>query len=197
MTEKLFQTIDRADPNSLPDALRAVGLGSVLMSQSPQTVYDAVPALSPSQIATLGCVALPNEAKAASILRAYCATGAGTKGEQTIDAYGTTPADGEVAVAPNGDIVCLTPANNTLLTCTYVPMRGDVVQLVDQPVVTNALLLPTAYANKVLLLLSVDATTGTTFGMPIAAAMSEIAPSVRFACCPKTDAGAMTGAPLT
>ena len=130
--ESLRQAFDRADPNSLSDLFRAIALGDVLRSLPVhlQGVSAGTTGAVAQQLSTLGCVVLPEDAKAATILRCMVKTAGGggaTPGEFTVESYGTTPSGSQVAVAPNGDIVFLGTDLVTSADIIYIPYKGDVL----------------------------------------------------------------------
>ncbi len=160
-------TLDNGNPNSLPSLLQLVRVGSLLRASKTQKM-GMVPAADPYQLATLQSLGLTEDAKAATILRAYArsTSGAGTLGELAVQAYGATPADGQIAVAPNGDIVVLASSAYTAIDVYYDPMQYD-VQEFTLPVVTGVLTLPTKLAGKVVALLEAEVLTGTVTGKKI------------------------------
>ena len=168
--ETLRQSLNRADPNTLADMLRSAGLGDALRSL-PVALrgvnVNAQPA-SASQPAALSlqCIALPEDAKAASILRATALAGTGSKGELTISAFSVTPVATHAAVAPNGDLVFLANDAYTSVNVDYVPERGDVVAGLVLPVNTSTYLasLPSPYAGAAVLLMACTASVGTSGG---------------------------------
>ena len=154
-------SFDRANPNTLADLLRKVGIGQLLRGQIPQQLRKKNPAADAAQLATVEQVGLANDAKASSILRAYAraTSAAGTLGALTVVAPGTTPGDGEIAVAPNGDIVTLAASAYTDVDVAYVPERGDVVVVEELAVAANVLTIPARLTTKgVVLLLDANAT---------------------------------------
>jgi hypothetical protein len=158
---------NRCDPNVLPDMLRKVAVGDVLRAQLPQVLRMKTPAADVSQIATLSSFALPTYARATAVTRAYAraTTAGGTLGELAVQAVNATPGDGQIAVAPNGQIVVLTASAYTSVDVEYVPARGDVVTLTSQPVVANVFAIPAALTAKgIVYLLSCAAVTGTVTG---------------------------------
>lgn len=160
----LKDELDIASPGRIPDALRAVKLGSALRSYTTR-LYRKVPAAG-TQLATLQTVVLPDDAKAALIHRAFARTGTAGTGELTVVAYGVTPATGQIAVAPNGDLVVLAADALLDLDVVYLPVKYDVYSI-DLPVASNVATLPTALTASplgVCQLLGVSALTGTVSG---------------------------------
>ena len=158
--------LDKANPNTLPDHLRALLLGTVLATMLPQVRRNKVPAADAgSSVSTVEVIALPNNAKANSILRAYARTGTAGMGALVIALPGVTPASGEIAVASNGDIMVLAADALTNIDVEYVPERGDVVVLTGVPVVSNVATLPASVTSKgAVLLLDANPTTATSTG---------------------------------
>lgn len=158
---------DRADPNLLADLCRTIGLGKLLRGQVPQQLRRKHPAADVSQLATMQSFALPNDAKASQILRAYAraTSGGGTLGELAVQAANASPADSQIAVAPNGDIVTVATSNYEQVDVTYIPCRGDVVTLTGQQVAANVFTIPAALTTRgVIYLLACAAVTGTVTG---------------------------------
>jgi hypothetical protein len=159
-------SIDSANPNTISDELRKIAFGSLLQGQIPQVRRR----LNPVALGTVGyclntlhAVQLPDGGAACTIVRATSRAG-GVTGELTPVAYGTTPTTGQIAVAPNGDIVVLAADAITDLDVVYLPDRGDIVQAVF-PVVSNAVAIPASYTAKgVVLLLEAESIEGTLTG---------------------------------
>lgn len=163
-------SLNRTNPNSINDALRKIRFGDFLMGQTIQArraVNMDLQGVSAYNVATLDTLVLPDLSKAALILRATSRAG-GVTGELTIVAYGTTPTAGQIAVAPNGNIVTLGSDAVTDLDIVYAPERGDVIDAVF-PVVSGVLTLPTtgAYARKPILLLEAEGIEGSVLGKKI------------------------------
>lgn len=145
---------NRANPNDLPDLFRRVLLGDLLGGQIPQAIRRRAPAALAYVDSTLHAIQLPGHAKGASILRATVIAG-GVTAEFAPQTYGTTPGSGQCAVAPNGDLVFLAADAVTSVDVTYVPERGEEIEL-TLPVVaaTGVLTIPAAYVSRGVLLLS-------------------------------------------
>jgi hypothetical protein len=159
----LKEQMDKATPNTLADKLSLVKIGSVLRAGK-NSLYKQAPAASLLQLATLQSLALPTDAKAAECVRAYARAGAVT-GELSKVAYGVTPATGEYAVAPNGDIVVLAADAITSLDVQYLAEKLDVFSQ-ELPVVADVLTLPVV-AEGTVLLMSVEVTAGASLGKKI------------------------------
>lgn len=161
------EALNRANPNTISDHMREVAIGQVLRGQVLQVLRKKAPALDAAVLATLASIKLPNDAKAASIIRATGRVGTVT-GEFAPQAFGATPATAQVAVAPNGDIVFLNADAITNVDVTYVPERADVFVTLALPVTTNVLTLPSpATTRGVVLLIDALAVTGTAVGRKI------------------------------
>lgn len=171
--------MDRVNPNTIADAFRLMALGSFLQGQVPQVRRNVdmdAAGTNPNNLATLDALTLPASGKASSIQRATVRAG-GVTGELTPVAFGVTPATGEIAVGPNGDIVTLGTDAITDVDVNYLPERGDVVDSVF-PVVSNVLTLPTALvARGVVLLADVNALEGTATGRKIVLVPGAAAPA--------------------
>lgn len=169
----LKNRLDAANPNALPDMLRVVKIGSVLRALPTfkrRFNFNTAPA-DAFVLGTLQAMALPDDAKACTIVRATAmsaAGGGGTAGELTIDAYGTTPVGGHIAVAPNGDIVALASDKWTSVDVVYQPEKLDVVEVIGAPVAANVLTLPAlATTPGVVLLMECTATAAGSAGAKI------------------------------
>lgn len=157
----LRERLNAAAPNTLADKLAKLGMGDVMAQCIPQQLVKKDPAASSYQLATLEAVGLSDFSRAATILRAFARAG-GVTGELTVKLPGVTPATGEIAVAPNGDIVVLAADAITSLDVLYMPEALDVYE-VELPVASNDIVLPTSFGT-VLRLLEVEALTGGVVG---------------------------------
>lgn len=138
-----------------------------LLQGAPRTVRKAAPAASPYQLATLQAIVLGDYKKASSILRATVRAG-GVTGELAVQAYGATPITGQIAVAPNGDIVVLATDAITDIDVHYVPSQVEVVELTVDGLVGSELPIPAKYtARGVVSLLEAEVLAGTTLGKKI------------------------------
>lgn len=169
MSEPLRQHLDYANPSTLADSLRALGLGGMLRAL-PTMLRRKLPAADASQLATVQSIGLAADGRAASILRAYAlsTSAAGTLGELAVQAYGTTPADAQIAVAPNGDIVVLAASAYTSIDVQYMPEKYDLVSLIGLPVVpgTGVCALPASVTTPgVSFIVKATAQAGTSTGV--------------------------------
>lgn len=166
MAETLKQALNASNPGTLADNLRALGLGDLIRMSMVQAIRGATPATSTSQLSTVAQVGVDKlgGCAAVQILAAY-SRGATNTGALTVVANGTTPATGQIAVAPNGDIVVLAADARTLLDVDFLCMKGDYLSVTGLPVASNKALIPAAYTTQgVLMLLSGTSLTGTNTG---------------------------------
>lgn len=135
--ERLLDGLNRASPSTAFDYARGPGLGNLLAGAPLLRRKVNINALgvSASQVATLDCMPMDASIKAATILRAYARAGSAGTGEMTVAAFGATPTTGQIAVAPNGDIVTLTSDAITDLDVLVAPFVCQSVTLTDLPVV--------------------------------------------------------------
>jgi len=148
--------LDRADLNTMMDALRAMGFGDVIRAL-PTWVRNGVPT-TPSatvpnslgqlcpQVSSTQTIVLPDDAKCMAtpggtasfpvapggILAAYARAGSGTVGPLSVTAALATgvafvaPAAGHVAIAPNGDLAFASADAWTAVDVMYLPEKQDV-----------------------------------------------------------------------
>lgn len=166
LENSLKEKMDLANPNVISDGFRILEIGSVLRAL-PTFLRRKASAADAGVLATLLSLVLPDDAKGLNILRAYARAGTGTLGELAVQTYGTTPAAGQIAVAPNGDIVTLAADAYTDIDVVYQPDKYDIAE-VTLPVATHVLTLPTQLtARGAILLLDATATVGTSTGRKI------------------------------
>ena len=176
--------LNSADLNTLAMHLRNLQAGSILRAIH-TTLRGKAPlavGASPYDLATLQAFALPDDAKALNISRAYARAGTGTKGELAVQAFGTTPTGAQIAVAPSGNIVLLGTDAYTSVDIVYHPEKSLTVEF-TLPVVTSILTLPTTILPSALAvsLFEVEALVGTTAGKKIILVPSDSAPSTTYA----------------
>lgn len=162
--------LNRANPNTLADQLKSLKAGNLFLGQMVQHKRKLNPSslgVSGYNLATLHALQLPAFSRASSVIRATVRAG-GVTGELTPAAFGATPTTGQIAVAPNGDIVVLAADAITDLDVTYIPERGDVIE-VFFPVVAGVMTLPTSgWATRgVVALLEAEGLAGTVTGKKI------------------------------
>jgi hypothetical protein len=165
ITNSLKDIGNRIKASNIAEFFRALDIGSLLLAM-PTTLRDQVPAANNSNLATLVVLRLPDDAKAAAVLRCSVKTGTVT-GEFTPVAFGTTPATTQVAVTPAGDIAFLGTDAPTLVDVLYVPENADVIEG-SFDVAANVLTLPAGVTSQgVVLLEEAAVTTGTSVGNKI------------------------------
>lgn len=154
-----------ATNNTLPEHLKAIGFSACMRGQMNQVQRKKDPVVSPyAPGATVETVVLADDARATAILRAYSRVGTVT-GPLTPVVPGVVPATGEISIQPDGNIMVLAADAITSLDVTYAPERGDVEELDNWPVVSDAIVLPTRITNKgAVLLLEAEALEGTLTG---------------------------------
>ena len=174
-------SLNRANDNTLSDQLSKLELGDLLLGQMVQHKRKLNPStlgVGSYTLGTLHALQLPYNARACTIARATARAG-GVTGELTAVAYGTAPATGQIAVAPNGDIVVLASDAITDLDVSYFPERGKVIETYF-PVSSNVLTIPNGsdyLARGIILLLEAEAMSGTTTGKKIVLVPGAGAPS--------------------
>jgi hypothetical protein len=164
----LKDELDLANPNRLSDALRVAKLGTALRSHVTRLFRKDPTAAAGVQLATLEQIVLPDDAKASTISRASVRAG-GVTGELAVVLYGVTPGTGQIAVAPNGDLVTLAADAITDVDVEYTPARVDVVEL-DLPCPLGVCTIPTSLTGAgrgVCTLLAAEVLTGTITGKKI------------------------------
>lgn len=171
LDNSLKNQLDKSDNNELADYLRLLKFGSLLRAM-PTQLRAKAPAADSYNLATLQSLNLPDDARAGTIFRAYAKTtsGAGTLGELAVQAFGATPADGQIAVSPNGQIVVLAASAYTKIDVLYLPEQYDIVEY-EVPVTTNVIdlttVLPAVAAQGVSFILEAEATAGAVTGKKI------------------------------
>lgn len=145
----LKEMLNKANASEIASLLQSMKFGNFVRAMPTQLfrqnmdtyvnpVYD---------LATLDVIPVPDDAHAATIFRAYAraTAAAGTLGELAVQAFGATPADGQIAVTPNGNIAVLAASRYTDIDVLYLPRSYDVVEL-TLPVVaaTGVCVLPTS-----------------------------------------------------
>lgn len=161
------------DTAKVGDLLRAIAAGDLFLGQMNQfrRSIDMTAAAQTNDgynVSTLSPIIMrsSNIPPAASIIRASVRAG-GVTGELTVDAYGTTPGTGHIAVAPNGSIVVLSSDAITNMDVVYVAERGLVVEYTG-PVASGVLTLPASIiGNGVVLLLEAEGLAGTITGKKV------------------------------
>lgn len=164
--ETVRDSFNRANPNTVADELRAAKYGDVFAAL-PTSLRKALGLLSVYVLATVfGTSKQQKFAPAASITSAYARAGGGAPGALAVVAY--PPAAGQIAIAPNGEIVTLAADAWTDLDVTYTVEKGDVIDIPVAQVVAGVLTLPTFVLNRgAVLVLECEALSGTVTGAKI------------------------------
>lgn len=159
--------LDKADPNSLPARMRLLKIGSLLAAMPQKLCHKAAVAHDGYNVSTLSKIATPEDMRGALIFRALARVGGVTALELAIQAYGTTPGSGQIAVAPNGEIVVLTSDAWTDVDVLYLPDQYETVEI-ELPVATGVLTLPSWMTLRGAgMLLEAEATAGTITGKKV------------------------------
>ena len=156
-----------ATPDKLPEYLQQLAIGSCLRADCAQ-LYQQTPVANAYNLAAVLVIALPDDAKAASVIRATVRTGT-TKGEYTSAAINATPQTTQIAVTPSGDLAVIAGDAPTGMDVVYQPLTGDVYQ-VTLPVATGIMTLPAAQTTApsgVMILMEAEVLAGTTLGKKI------------------------------
>jgi len=152
----LKDALNRVNPNSLADALRLLGFGSMLRALTTY-LFGKLPVVGGPYVGALNpALVFAPDAKALSVVTAYAKAGTGTLGPLAASAT-TPPAAGKYFLTPTGDLVFAIADAWTSVDVTYIPQKGDVVELY-LPVVANAAAIPAQYAA--LTLIECDAIAG-------------------------------------
>lgn len=156
------EALNRCEPNQTWDRLRVLEFGDILAGNTVHHLRRKDPAASSYVDSSLLAVVLPGASKGCAVLRGTSLVG-GVTGELTPVAYGVTPGTGEIAVAPNGDIVTLAADAITSLDVSYVPERGAEVELIlAVDPATGFCEIPQRYVDRgVILLTEAEVTEGT------------------------------------
>jgi hypothetical protein len=109
MSRPLIDILNESNPNKVADADRIAQMGNAL-ALSARTIRATV---------TTNVLTLPEGAKAAAILRCFATTGAST-GNKAPVAPETTPAAGQCAVTPTGDVAFANADAVTQAEVTYI-----------------------------------------------------------------------------
>lgn len=162
----LKDLLNQATPQALADYFRVLQLGNVLRSL-PVHLTKAAPVagtVATGNLTTVDVLKLPNDAKAAAILRCTVRAG-GSVGEFTLAAPDATPTTTQVGITPCGDIAFLHATDLvTDVDVTYVPQMGEVVEFFATAA-TGVVTIPAAYvARGVICLLEAEVISGTTLG---------------------------------
>jgi hypothetical protein len=148
MARTLKDVLDESNPGKLASAMQVARAGSLLATSSQYRALTIVTHIG----------VLPNYAKAAQLLTVFATAGT-TAGAKAVVAG--TPATGQVAINPAGDVLFAAVDAVTAAEVTYVPERGPVISE-TVPVVSNVA--TPLQGRKVRNLISSTATVGTSTG---------------------------------
>ena len=187
--ETLREGMNRANANSLDGIYQAVNIGDILTQKFRRVVRANVPTVADRTSAaglSEDAIKLPDYLKASRITRGWArSTGAaGALGELTVSAVTADPGAGEIAIAPNGDIVLQANDAYTSIDIDYYPAKGRVVS-VDLTVVpgTGVCTLPSwLTALHPHLLISAVVTAGGSVAAKVVDFRAAVAPAAGFAC---------------
>jgi len=165
----LREIINSLNPNTLADALRTIKFGNFLLQHCRRALRSVVP------VPATGRIALPDWCKANTVVSAYArsTSAAGTLGALAV--VTGAPADGQIAVGANGDILVAAASAYTAVDVIYEPEPGEVVEL-DLPVAANVIDIPAVY-QPVAVLLEANITAGTATGAKTVLAPAAGAPN--------------------
>lgn len=158
MSRVLLNVLNEANPNRIADAAREVYLGSAL-GNAPRNARVAV-------VAGTGVGVLPEDAKAAAVLRCYVTAGTVT-GHFTALQTAAAPATTQVGVSPLGNLQFLIADAVTEAEVTYVTAEG-VIRQETITVAAQVGALPTGIQGKTLLS-ATDVTGGGSVAKTVAA----------------------------
>jgi hypothetical protein len=163
MSETNQEALNRSDLNTLADVFRKFALGNMFRSL-PTTIRKSAVAVVASSGADPAVSAQAVDAPAAMIIGGYARSGAGAAGPLAVVAY-PPAAPNDVAIAPNGAIVTLPADAWTSVDVSYLPVKGDVVEVTSN-VAANVLALPSNVTSAgAVMLLEAEALTGGSTGL--------------------------------
>lgn len=164
LSTDLVSVLNRGNQQAIPTAFQVMQFGDVMRALPVRLrgMNPVAAGVSPYSLSTCNAIVLPDDAKAAYILRATAM--AGQTGEMTLCQYGTDPSTNSgIGVGPNGDLVFLAAGAVTNADILYVPEAGDVVELTIAKSSADTILLPSVMAGAILLL-EAEITKGTVTG---------------------------------
>ncbi len=166
LEQSLKNRLNEGSNNEFPEMFRRVKLGNVMRAMNTH-LWSKVPSAGGAanyQLATLQRIALPDDAKAESIVTAFSRSATAGSGRLVVALPDVTPGSGEIAVAPNGDLVVLAADAHLLVDVVYTPRKYDLLR-VKLPVAVGLLTIPARF--QALALLEAKITAGTTLGNSI------------------------------
>lgn len=143
LATSLKSALNRANPNSLPSMLASILFGDVVRRQQTQ-LRQAVPTLDPYGPSSNTSIVLPDDAKCASIRKAYARSGTGTVGELTIEALGASLSAGQCAPSIDGNIIFYSADAWTSVDVLYDVQHLHVVEL-NLSVASGVAVIPAAF----------------------------------------------------
>lgn len=174
---------NRVDPNKLPDILRSVNFGDMLralpvalrgitLDGSVGVAGAPVAATNKYVLAAAHSETLPDDAKAARIVRVYARSGSGTLGPLVIDGplgydsfTGSEPAAGHCTISPTGDLLFQHADAWTSVDVVYEPEKFVMYEQ-TLAAASNQITMPTA-PGLILFVSEVEALIGTSVGKKI------------------------------
>lgn len=167
LANSLKTQMDSGNPNTIASALQKMRIGSQLRASKTRLLKKLPTAAGTVQLGTLQVIALPEDAKACSVFRATSRAGTFT-GELLPVAFGVTPITGQIAVAPNGDLVVLATDAITSIDVLYEPEPHDVLEFSGLSPVAGVIAIPApALALGVVGLIEAEVLTGTITGQKL------------------------------
>lgn len=146
MSRPLRDVLNESNPNKLPSGAQTLRLGDAL----------ALVTLFASGTVTSDVLSLPESEKAGQITRAFARVG-GSTGYKTVVAPETTPAAGECAITPSGDVLFAAADAVTSAEVMYAPVEGEVFEDVVDAAASAAAFVQ---GRRALALLSAEVITG-------------------------------------
>lgn len=147
MSSNLREALNEGNLNRIDAMSQRVALGDCL---------QCVPRIVMNGTVAANRMVLPDEAKAIAVLKAHNITG--STGMTIEPLMGTTPAAGEIAVAPNGDLEFAAADGVAAADVCYVTPDADVVEWAVVPVVASVATLP--QSRRAWILIEVEILTG-------------------------------------
>lgn len=117
MSRPLRDVLNESNPNKLPTAAQSLPLGNALALA---TMFAAGPVVADTLV-------LPETEKAGQITRAFARAG-GSTGYKTVVAPESTPAAGQCAITPSGDVLFAAADAVTDAEVIYAPVEGAVFE---------------------------------------------------------------------
>jgi hypothetical protein len=128
LATSLKNALNRAQPGSLASQLQSILFGDVIRRNNVQ-LRAAVPVLDAYGPASNTTVVLPDDAKCATVLRAYARSGTGTVGELTVEALGASLSAGQCAPSIDGNIIFYSADAWTSVDVLYTVHHLHVIEL--------------------------------------------------------------------